>query len=124
MLRECARREASHTAAILDNQSVKTTESGGVRGHSAAEKVRRRKRHLAVNAQGLLPGVLVPTAPIRDTDSAGERSQRTKPLYSCLRAVFAKSISLIAVRHVTDTKKSLFVLPPRWVFKRSVSWLG
>ena len=35
MLREGAGREPSPTAAILDTQSVKTTESGGSRGYAA-----------------------------------------------------------------------------------------
>src|SRR3954447_15420153 len=78
MLREGAGREPSPTAAILDTQSVKTTESGGPYGYDAAKKVKWRKRHVAVDTQGLLLGVLVHAASIQDADSAGELLLRIK----------------------------------------------
>jgi hypothetical protein len=37
--RERVGREASPTAAVLDSQSIKTTESGGPRGYDAGKKV-------------------------------------------------------------------------------------
>jgi len=39
LLREAAGREPSPTAAIIDSQSVRTTEAGGPRGYYAAKKV-------------------------------------------------------------------------------------
>ncbi len=64
MLREGAGRQASPTAAVIDSQSVKTTEAGSSRGFDAAKKVLRRKRHIAVDTQGLLLGVVVYAASI------------------------------------------------------------
>ena len=54
--RELAGKEASPTAAIIDNQSVKTPdavgESGGIRGYDAGKKVLGRKRHLLTDTLG------------------------------------------------------------------------
>ena len=92
MLRESAGREASPTAAVVDTQSVKTTESGGPRGWDAAKRLKRRKRHVAVDTDGLLLGVVVHAADIQDADGLGGLLKRVKPLYAWLRAVFADGI--------------------------------
>src|SRR3712207_4157251 len=92
MLREGAGREASPTVAIIDTQSVKTTESGGPRGWDAAKRLKGRKRQVAVDPDGLLLGVVVQAADIQNADGLGDLLQRIKPLYTWLRAVFADSI--------------------------------
>jgi putative transposase len=132
MLREGAGRQASPTAAIVDTQSVKTTESGGPRGWDAAKRLKGRKRQVAVDTDGLLLGILV------DADSLGDLLQRVKPLYAWLRAVFADSgynrlaallacflagLVLIIVRRAAGSI-GFVVQPRRWVVERSLGWFG
>ena len=52
--RELEGREASPSAGVIDSQSVKTTESGGVRGLDAGKKVRDQKRHITTDTSGFL----------------------------------------------------------------------
>ena len=46
--RERVGREASPSAAVIDSQSVKTTEAGGPRGYDAGKKINGHKRHAMV----------------------------------------------------------------------------
>jgi putative transposase len=138
MLREGAGREASPTAAIVDTQSVKTTERGGPRGWDAAKRLKGRKRHVAVDTDGLLLGILVHAADIQDADGLGDLLKRVKPLYPWLRAVFTDSIynrltallacflfglALIIVRGPAGSA-GFVVQPRRWVVERSLGWFG
>lgn len=63
-------KEASPTAGAIDSQSVKTTESGGIRGFDAGKKIKRRKRHIIVDTLGLMVGLMVHSADIQDRDGA------------------------------------------------------
>lgn len=58
------------TAAILDSQSVKVANHGGVRGYDAGKKILGRKRHLLVDTLGLILHVVVHSVAIQDRDGA------------------------------------------------------
>ena len=66
--RELEGREAQPTAGVIDSQSVKTTESGGLRGYDAGKKINGRKRHAVVDTIGLLFGLVVHAADVQDRE--------------------------------------------------------
>lgn len=127
------------SAAIIDSQSVKSTECSDERGYDAGKKVNGRKRHILVDTIGLLLMVTVLPANIQDRDGArqllaawfrqtprrrvrhiwadggyaGTLIQWTKTLWRCTLEVVK--------RNELHTFK---VLPRRWVVERTFGWLG
>ena len=69
-VREAAGRNPNPSAAILDSQSIRSSEAGGVRGYDAGKKICGRKRHILVDILGLLLLVVVTAANRQDRNGA------------------------------------------------------
>ncbi|AKB70785.1 MULTISPECIES: IS5 family transposase [Methanosarcina] len=137
-LRTAYGRESEPSAAILDSQSVKTTETPGVRGYDAGKKTKGRKRHILVDTIGLLLMVVVHTADIQDRDGAKLVLEQVKGTFSRLQLVWAdagysgKLIDwtkvvcgwVLEIVKRSDDVKGFKVLPHRWIVERTFAWLG
>lgn len=149
-VREQAGREPDPSAAIIDSQSIKTTDRGGEHGYDGGKKINGRKRHLLVDTLGLVLKVKVHAADIMDRDGA-------KLLLGPLKQSFAQVGKLWAdmgyrgricewlhthlgwqVEIVQRPRKwgrypvdvapppmpAFTLLPRRWVVERTFAWLG
>ena len=63
---------------IIDAQSVKNTDTAGLKGYDAGKKVSGIKRHIAVDTQGLPHAVAVSTAEVTDRKGALQALKRCK----------------------------------------------
>jgi putative transposase len=133
--RERIGRQSSPTGAIIDSQSVKTTEAGGPRGYDAGKKINGRKRHALVDTDGRGLVLEMHPASIQDRDGGGPLLRASRRIFPFIQRVFADSgyagekiakATLIAVEIVGKNpgQVGFAVNPRRWVVERFFALIG
>ncbi len=134
-----AGRDTDPTAAIIDSQSVKTTESGGPRGYDAGKKTKGRKRHIVTDTDGNLLGLVTHSADIQDRDGAPVVIAQARESFPTLAHIFADggyagTKLKGALKETAGPTVEIVRRPPgvtgfvviarRWVVERTFAWLG
>ena len=135
--RAAAGRAACPAAVIMDGQSVKTTERGGVRGFDGHKRVKGRKRHILVDTLGLTIASRVEAANMSDREAGERLVAGLSPLWPGVRVVVAAAghESRRLARELRRREGWRLVIVKRrerafritgltWIVERTFAWLG
>lgn len=127
------------TAAILDSQTVRSSDHAGDTGYDAAKKTKGRKRHLLVDTLGLLLGIAVTPASTPERAGAQVLLARVLCRFAWLRLLwvdggysgpeFARWVRthrpklMVEVVARLGQTKGFKILRRRWVVERTFGWL-
>lgn len=137
-VREKAGRSPEPTAAIIDAQVVKASSNvpEDTQGYDAGKRTKGRKRHIAVDALGLLLALVITAASVQDTNGGQDTVTALATAHPAVTAGWVdggyknkflehaagQGISFEVVSR-PEGQKGFSVLPRRWVVERTFGWL-
>jgi putative transposase len=135
--RLAAGRAPSPSVVIMDSQSVKTTERGGVCGFDGHKRLKGRKRHILVDTLGLPIANRVEPANMSDRRAGARLLVGLGPLFPDIHTVFAdagyESRKLARelfreadwkLRITKRTQRAFKITGLTWIVERTFAWLG